>query len=67
MSLWTEPPSEEPCARCGRETATGLAFIDNARYCHGDFDIEPTCYELSSRELYGLYTFPLDPVNWPSR
>lgn len=33
----------ERCVRCGNE-ATGLATINDARYCHGD-DERPSCYE----------------------
>lgn len=36
------------CGLCGG-TATGLASIDlgngQVRFCHGDDDAEPTCYE----------------------
>lgn len=31
------------CAECGGH-ATGLATIGSDRYCHGDYDTEPTCY-----------------------
>lgn len=34
------------CAHCGNE-ATGFAMIDDERYCHGDEDRSPTCYELA--------------------
>ena len=32
------------CGLCGNK-ATGLASINGQRYCHGDADTEPTCYE----------------------
>ena len=32
------------CGFCG-QPATGLASIGETRYCHGDDDKEPTCYE----------------------
>lgn len=32
------------CGLCGNR-ATGFATIGDTRYCHGDFDPEPTCYE----------------------
>lgn len=40
------------CGLCGRE-ATGFASAwedsGEVRYCHGDDDPEPTCYERRSR------------------
>jgi hypothetical protein len=32
------------CSRCGQQ-ATGYALIGDERYCHGDNDSTPTCYE----------------------
>lgn len=32
------------CKLCGK-TATGYAFVNDDRYCHGDYDKTPTCYE----------------------
>lgn len=38
----------EPCGLCGKP-ATGFASVwdgeNDVRYCHGDFDAVPTCYE----------------------
>lgn len=36
---------EHRCAGCGRTPAAGLASINDRRYCHGDLDASPTCYE----------------------
>lgn len=33
------------CMRCGVTPAHGYAKIDDRRYCHGDEDESPTCYE----------------------
>jgi hypothetical protein len=33
-----------PCAFCGKEKASGYAFIGDLRYCHGNDDPTPTCY-----------------------
>lgn len=35
----------DDCHLCGREKAAGLATVDGKRYCHGDLDDRPTCYE----------------------
>lgn len=32
------------CGRCGKP-ATGFATIGDQRFCHGDHDETPTCYE----------------------
>lgn len=37
------------CGLCG-EPATGLAAINDQRYCHGDHDPSPTCYERAQAE-----------------
>lgn len=34
----------DACGLCGRDPATGTAFIGDVRYCHGDHDPTPTCY-----------------------
>lgn len=34
----------EVCVRCGNP-ARGFAMIDQDRFCHGDEDDSPTCYE----------------------
>lgn len=36
----------ETCGLC-RNPATGLASINDTRYCHGDDDAAPTCYEVA--------------------
>lgn len=40
----------QPCALCGQE-ATGRAFIADLRYCHGDDDAQPTCYEQGTWDI----------------
>ena len=46
----TEPLAGDVCcARCG-DPATGFAEIDGRRYCHGDDDALPTCYEAEQRD-----------------
>lgn len=52
------------CALCDRP-AIGHAFIGDLRYCHGDDDPEPTCYEqgqwdIAHGSLDGL-TVPFGP------
>lgn len=37
------------CGLCGKH-ASGHATINNTRYCHGDNDIEPTCYQRATRD-----------------
>lgn len=36
--------SKQACALCVRDPAAGFATINDERYCHGDFDPDPTCY-----------------------
>lgn len=52
------------CAWCGKK-ATGLASITlggvTRRYCHGDDDAEPTCYETSQRLTFATGTYDLPP------
>jgi hypothetical protein len=38
----------EQCGLCGNDPAAGFATIGDTRYCHGDFDPEPTCYMRAS-------------------
>ena len=38
----------EDCIWC-RKPATGWAKINDARFCHGDDDESPTCYEKAQR------------------
>lgn len=52
------------CGLCKRP-ATGLAGINGIRYCHGDEDATPTCYEVvgwresgDHRDLYAVYGAP---------
>lgn len=40
---------ETACGLCGKAPAAGLAFVDGIRYCHGDFDPDPTCYMRAQR------------------
>jgi hypothetical protein len=37
-------PQNNHCSLCGAEQATGWAFINSERFCHGD-SILPSCYE----------------------
>lgn len=39
------------CALCGRDPAAGFATVGNERYCHGDGDLEPTCYMRAQARL----------------
>ncbi len=41
-------PEGELCLGCGRP-AKGSARVNGNRYCHGDYDREPTCYMAASR------------------
>lgn len=41
------------CGFCGNP-ATGLASINGRRYCHGDDDADPTCYELEQWKRAGI-------------
>lgn len=41
------------CFYCGKK-ATGYAFIGDNRYCHGDDDLTPTCYEQGQWEDTGI-------------
>lgn len=38
--------SAEPCGLCSRP-ATGHAQLNGQRYCHGDGEPEPTCYQVA--------------------
>ena len=40
----------ETCGDCGR-AATGFASINDVRFCHGDDDPAPTCYERNTWRL----------------
>ena len=33
------------CGGCGKDPAEGFATVNDVRYCHGDNDPTPTCYE----------------------
>lgn len=50
---WPDHVCFQACARCG-EPATGLATIGDRRFCHGDTDTEPTCYEQEQWDLSGV-------------
>lgn len=39
--------SKQACGLCGKDPASGWAKIGDVRYCHGDFDPDPTCYMAS--------------------
>lgn len=39
----------EECAGCGVKMAEGFAFINDERFCHGDWPF-PSCYELACWE-----------------
>lgn len=41
------------CGFCGNE-ATGFATIGDARFCHGDNDSTPTCYEQMQWKMSGV-------------
>lgn len=59
--FWGDPnplnPEGEPCHGCGW-VARGLAFLDDKRYCHGDEDVRPTCYEKA------VSTLPIGRSAW---
>ena len=40
--------SAKKCGLCGADPAIGFAGIDGVRYCHGDFEPDPTCYMQAS-------------------
>ena len=46
----------ETCAWCGLK-ATGFASIGKWRYCHGDLDVSPTCYERAQQRNASLESF----------
>lgn len=44
--------NREPCGRCGRERALGVASINGVAYCHGDHSQgNQTCYMRQTWEL----------------
>lgn len=51
------------CSLCKKDPATGTAFINDDRYCHGDGDREPTCYQVAQwrrsfgETLHGIRSF----------
>lgn len=49
-SAW--PDVSEVCHLCDA-VATGFAVIGLDRYCHGDNDLKPTCYERAQAQLAG--------------
>ena len=46
--------SKQACGLCGRDPAAGFAGVDGVRYCHGDFDPDPTCYMKAQRAIAGI-------------
>jgi hypothetical protein len=47
-----ELANREPCGRCGRERALGVAYINGVAYCHGDHSQgNQTCYMRQTWEL----------------
>lgn len=42
---------EIACAMCKKSPPTGHAGINDKRFCHGDTDRSPTCYEKAQRNL----------------
>lgn len=54
--------SKKKCAYCGKDPAEGFATIDGVRFCHGDWEPDPTCYMQGQRIYSGNYS--LDDI-WP--
>ena len=52
-------PDADLCGLC-KQPATGLASIDTTRYCHGDEDASPTCYEVACWRETGRVSSPMD-------
>lgn len=52
----------ESCGFCGIDPAKGYATLNAIRFCHGDEDTSPTCYEraqaLGVPEVDALVTMP---------
>lgn len=45
LDAWRELREQErACGLCGKDPAEGWAKIGDVRYCHGDYDPDPTCY-----------------------
>lgn len=57
--------SAESGAACGlcTQPATGFADINGRRYCHGDDDFAPTCYERAQWTIARAH-HPDCPVNY---
>ncbi len=50
----------EPCGRCGRERALGVASINGVAYCHGDHTPgNPTCYMQQSWDFIDRHQITL--------
>lgn len=57
--------SKQVCGLCGRDPAAGYAMVDTVRYCHGDFDPDPTCYmKAQSRMGLGSCAVSWDFSQW---
>lgn len=52
-------PTDDECGLCLSPRATGYAKIGDVRYCHGDFDDSPTCYERAQRAPIDKDTRPV--------
>lgn len=52
------------CGRCGKDPAEGVAQINDAWYCHGDWtqSYKPTCYEIAQmgQAMEGVARFLLE-------
>lgn len=59
-------PGDDNCALC-KNPATGYATIGDDRYCHGDLDPEPTCYQVAQWRMSGhpfVGAVPADPAGF---
>lgn len=62
--------SERICGRCGHEAAGHASVWTKATgdvpYCHGDDDVEATCYERAQRSVARDIAVPLSiGIDWP--
>lgn len=51
-NLVSGTPASEICGWCGMTPAAGWAAIETVRFCHGDDDRRPTCYERAQPFYY---------------
>lgn len=65
---WRDRVALDPdlCGLC-KKPATGLASIGDTRYCHGDEDASPTCYEVACWRETGRVSSPMDMDAEPGR